>query len=51
MSIIYVLIPLSIFVIVLSIYFFVWAVNNDQYDSTENYSKYIIYDETKEDNL
>lgn len=49
MSIIYVLIPLSIFLLVLSILFFFWAVNNDQYDGADNHSKYIIFDETEED--
>ncbi len=35
MNIIYVLIPLSVILMVIAIYFFFWAVKNDQFDDLD----------------
>ncbi|HFL8819303.1 MAG TPA: cbb3-type cytochrome oxidase assembly protein CcoS [Candidatus Azoamicus sp. OHIO2] len=50
MMIIYVLISLSVIILSLSIYFFFWAVNNDQYEDFDTPSKHIILDDKKDSN-
>lgn len=44
MTIIYVLIPLSLLVLIIGIFFFFWAVNSEQYENINIYSKYILYE-------
>ncbi|HFL8794935.1 MAG TPA: cbb3-type cytochrome oxidase assembly protein CcoS [Candidatus Azosocius sp. HAIN] len=42
MSIIFFLIPFSFILMFLAIYFFWWAVDNDQFDNLDDISKYIL---------
>ncbi|QQG46720.1 MAG: cbb3-type cytochrome oxidase assembly protein CcoS [Candidatus Azosocius agrarius] len=42
MSIIFLLIPVSLVLLVISIYFFWWAVDNNQFDNLENISNHIL---------
>lgn len=48
MEIIYILILLSLIVVTIAIYFFFWAVNNDQYDDVESPGYHILLDDKKE---
>lgn len=47
MNIIYILIPLTLLILLSSIYFFFWAVNSDQFDDLESPSNHIIMDDKK----
>lgn len=47
MNIIYFLIPLSVLFLLVSILFFFWAVNNDQYDNFDSPSYHILLDDIK----
>jgi len=50
MDIIYILIPLSVLFILVAVFFFFWAVNNDQYDDFDAPSYHILLDDNKKDN-
>jgi cbb3-type cytochrome oxidase maturation protein len=47
MNIIYMLIPLSIIILLIAIYFFFWAVNKNQFDDVEAPAYHIIFDDKK----
>ncbi|GHE83877.1 cbb3-type cytochrome oxidase assembly protein CcoS [Thalassotalea profundi] len=47
MSIIYVLIPIAIILIAISIYLFFWAVKTDQFDDLEKQGLSILFDDDK----
>lgn len=49
MSIIYILIPLSLLILIAAIWFFFWAVNNDQYDDFDAPAYHILLDDQKGD--
>jgi cbb3-type cytochrome oxidase maturation protein len=47
MKILYFLIPISIILIFIAIAFFIWSVNNDQYNDLDSRSKHIIFDDKR----
>ena len=47
MEIIYILIPLSLVILFIAIYFFFWAVNNDQYDDIDSPAYHVLLDDQK----
>ncbi len=47
MNIIYILIPLTMFVLIIAIYFFFWAVNGNQFDDFDSPAYHIIIDDKK----
>ncbi|PCK09051.1 MAG: cbb3-type cytochrome oxidase assembly protein CcoS [Alteromonadaceae bacterium] len=47
MDSLYILIPVAIFVVVLAILLFFWAVKSGQYDDLESQGKRILFDEVK----
>jgi cbb3-type cytochrome oxidase maturation protein len=47
MKILYFLIPISIVLIFIAIVFFIWSVNNDQYNDLDSRSKHIIFDDKR----
>ena len=49
MEIIYILIPLSLVILFIAIYFFFCAVNNDQYDDFDSPAYHILLDDQKKD--
>lgn len=50
MNIIYALIPLSLLILIVAVWFFFWAVNNDQYDDFDAPAHHILLDDEKGDN-
>ena len=51
MKILYILIPLSLLVLFIAIYFFFWAVNNDQYDDFDAPSYHILFDDKRDEKI
>ena len=49
MEIIYVLILLAVLFLVVSVYFFFWAVNNEQFEDFDAPSYHIIIDDKRRD--
>lgn len=47
MNVIYLLIPITLGLLFIAIYFFFWAVGNDQFDNMDCPSKHIILDDEK----
>ena len=47
MDIVYILITLSLFLLIIAIYFFFWAVNDDQYNDFEAPAYHILLDDKK----
>lgn len=49
MNIIYVLIPLTLFILLIAIYFFFWAVNSDQFDDFDGPAYHVLIDDKRRD--
>lgn len=43
------LIPITLILLAIAIYFFFWAVDNDQFDDVDSPSKHILLDDKKKD--
>ena len=45
MTVLYILVPIAIFLVVIAIWIFNWAVNNGQYDDLDSPAHSILFDE------